>query len=534
MAKTGIQISKTLIKKIKDEGFKKNIEKLLKQKSGGKCFLCGSKFNFASDLIHADHNVPESDGGTTDYDNLNLAHANCNKFKKNNPTLLAQKFLPFRQFLNNNSQVNFDKVSREFFVIKPKPIVIEQKGKDFVVISFPNNTSSARLPIYTEVKPGRKGQVFQYVFLQAPACALVNDNVQPRDIKIAHILKIFMDLHLNPLHEPSSVRLEKVYTGKSMKTNLLMFDGQHKTVAKMLVSCGKDSLIDIKLYLGLSKEQATVLVNTIQSKIIKLGLSKSEFAAKMGDEYVDAFNHYEESCELRKEKITEAGFIKFFPKSRQAGAKKLLIQSRINEIFKMDNNELNILEIVEGSSKFEDTKTVINETTFINKIICNLLHTKPLSVEINEDEIRILERNNIRIILNAFYEKCLYYDENSATGAEIEKVQKLKSQSSLSLFTTYISEVCRYIYVKSAAEDIFTLIDITADKDKIASIKKAIERYANHPIWVHHHGKYSLKVKNFYDVLQKNGTLKYGAESVGLDLAYLLGVSKLKGDELAD
>lgn len=532
MAKTGIQISKTLINKINDEDFKKNIENLLRQKSGGRCFLCRSQFNFASDLIHADHDVPEADGGPTDYDNLNLAHANCNKFKKDNPTLLVQKFLPFRQFLDNNLQVNFDKVSRDFFGIKPKPIVIEPNGRNNVIISFPNKKKSAPLPIYLEQKPGINGQIFYYVFLQAPACALVNDQVQPRDIKSTHILKIFMDLHQNPLHEPSSVRLEKEYTGKSMKTNLLMFDGQHKTVAKMLVSCGKDSLIDIKLYLGLSKEQATVLVNTIQSKIIKLGLSKSEFAAKMGDEYVDAFNYYEESCELHKEKITEAGFIKFFPKSKQAGAKKLLIQSRINEIFKMDNNDLNILELVEGRSKFKSKKTIINETTFINKIICNLLHVKPLSVEINEDEIRILERNNIRIILNAFYEKCLYYDENSATGDEIEKVQKLKSQSSLSLFTTYISDLCRHIYIKPA-EEIFTLIDITADKDKIGIIQKAIERYANHPIWVHH-GNSSLKVRNFYDVLQKNGTLKYEAENVRLNLAYLLDVEKLKGDELVD
>ena len=531
MAKTGIQISKTLINKINDEDFKKNIEKRLMQKSGGKCFLCGSKFNFASDLIHVDHDVPESDGGTTDYDNLNLAHANCNKFKKSNSSLLVMKFLPFRQFLNDNSQVNFDKASREFFGIKPKPILIEPKGKEYVIISFPNNTKSAPLPIYSETKPGKKGQVFNYVFLQAPACALVNDKVQPRDIKIAHILKIFMDLHLNPLHEPSSVRLEKEYTGKSMKTNLLMFDGQHKTVAKMLVSFGKNSLIDIKLYLELSKEQATVLVNTIQSKIIKLGLSKSEFAAKMGDEYSDAFRHYEEHCKKQNRVITEEGFVSYFPSSNRKNAKNALIWSRRNEFLKMESSELNILEMLEGRSRLKDKKSEIKQAAFISKVIDPLFIKDPLKVEIKDDEARIMEQNNIRIILNFFYNSCLYYDESTATKDEIEKVQRLKSQSSLNYFTHLVRQVCCH-YFGNQNPTIFIEVDINSSKNK-NRIEESIKKYADHPIWVHDIN-YSTKVSNFYHNLQKNAQLNTFAEKMNLKLAYLVDIEQLDGKELDD
>jgi hypothetical protein len=130
--------------------------------------------------------------------------------------------------------------------------------------------------------------LFKYVFTQVPISSIFNDNVQPRVMKSSHVFKIFQDLHTNPLHEPSSARMqnEPINGGKN---KFLMFDGQHKTVAKMLVSDGDKSLIDLKIYLNLSQTEANVLVNTIQAKITKLGLTKSEFAAKMGDEFRDEF-----------------------------------------------------------------------------------------------------------------------------------------------------------------------------------------------------------------------------------------------------
>ena len=104
MAKTGIQISNVLKNKIQnDDDFKENIVEILKQKSCGKCFLSGETFNYATDLIHADHDIPESEGGLTDRENLNLTLAYCNKFKQANPSLLVKKYLPFKFFVDKNS-----------------------------------------------------------------------------------------------------------------------------------------------------------------------------------------------------------------------------------------------------------------------------------------------------------------------------------------------------------------------------------------------------------------------------------------------
>jgi len=185
------------------------------------------------------------------------------------------------------------------------------------------------------------------------------------------------------------------------------------------------------------------LVNTIQSKIIKLGLSKSEFAGKMGDEYSQAFARYETYCKsIPGSIVSEEGFIKFFDKAKQNNAKKSLIQSRINDFLKMDIHDFNILEMVENKSKLKNRKSIIKETTFINKVIQSLLYTKPIKEAIGEDELRTTEKNNIRIILNLFFEHCLSYDENNVTDEELTKVHRLKSQSSLVLFTSLVRKEC--------------------------------------------------------------------------------------------
>ena len=529
MGKTGIQISNSLKNKItNDQDFKENIEKILKQKSGGKCFLCSKEFNYASDLIHADHDIPDVDGGETSRENLNLTHSSCNKFKRDNSSLLVKRFLPFRVYLDSNVDVKFDKASKNFFNIKPKPIVIEPKGKDTVIISFPNGTKTPPLPIYSEKKSGTS-QDFEYIFLQAPASAIINDEVQPRNIKSGHIYKIFQDLHYNPLHEPSSVRLKKNYEGNLLETELLMFDGQHKTISKMLYCDGGNSLIDLKLYLNLSVEQATVLVNTIQSKIIKLGLSKSEFASKMGDEYAQAFTKYEIYCSKSTPPITpsEDGFIKYFDKAKQSNAKKTLIQSRINSFLQLETHEFNILEMLENKTKLKDRKSIIKETTFINKVIQNLLYTRPIQEPIGNDELRTTEKNNIKIILNLFFNLCLSYDESTVTDDELIKVHRLKSQSSLVLFTTLIRKACEHIFMKPGDTKMFTIIDLKENSEKIES---AIDNYGNHPIWVQDE-QLSTKVMNFYNALQKNQVLNTPADEISLDLAYLLGVNNLTGNE---
>jgi hypothetical protein len=523
--KSGIQISSSLKAKISDSNFKENIEDMLRQKSGGKCFLCNKEFNFASDLIHADHDIPDSHGGPTDYDNLNLAHEICNKFKRDNPSLQAKKFLPFRSFLEINTFAKFNDVADHYFKIQSKPVVTMMKGSDAVQIQFPNGTQTRDLTIYEEVKPN--GRKYRYVFTQVPVETIFNDDVQPRAMKQAHVFKIFQDLHVNPLHEPSSVRLESdLVDGGTNK--FLMFDGQHKTVAKMLVSEGGNSLIDLKIYLNLSQADANALVNTIQAKIIKLGLTKSEFAAKMGDEFKNEFDNYVEYCNSNGKEITEEGFINFTDRAKQAHNKKTLMQARINDVIKQEVFDFRILNTVEGVSILKDKKSIIKEATFINKLIDPLLYSKPLKTPINNDESRILERENIKLILNLFYDLCLQYDESTVTDDDLIKIHRIKSQSALNLFIHLIKSCYCHLLLAPNDQEILTKKLL---EDKKTELEAAVLKFADHPIWIQseHH---STKVENFYNTLQKNQSLIEIADQMKLKLAYLLDVEQLSGKEI--
>ena len=114
-----------------------------------------------------------------------------------------------------------------------------------------------------------------------PQVAIFSDQaVQPRTIRDTHVWAIYSDIMKNPLHEPPSLRIEP--QGTSGKVSLLMFDGQHKTVANWLM--GRDTVV-AKIYLNLEEVQAIELVNSIQAKIKKLPLSAFELAAKMSDEW---------------------------------------------------------------------------------------------------------------------------------------------------------------------------------------------------------------------------------------------------------
>ena len=131
----------------------------------------------------------------------------------------------------------------------------------------------------------------------------------------------------------------------------------------------------------------------------------------------------------------------------------------------MDVHEFSILEMVENKSKLKHKKSIIKETTFINKVINSLLYCKPIIHPIGDDELRIRERNNIRIIVNLFHEECLSYDEDNVTDDELTKIHRLKSQSSLVYFTSLIKKACEHKFVMPGDSELFTKIELNQNKD---------------------------------------------------------------------
>ena len=285
MTSTGIQISQSLISELpaaeRDLG-KEAIKDNLWNKSGKKCFLCGRTLNRASDTIHADHDKTRASGsGTTTLANLNLVHKRCNSKKKGHSTSIIRPLLRFEAYLEDSAKRTFAEAVKfpDFNIDTKKSVISRNRSK--VRFEFPDG-SVENCTVHTEQT--YSGKNFEYCFVNAPVTALANDkNVQPRFIKPTQLRKIYLDLLENPLHEPPSCR------ASAGEGHLLLFDGQHKAIANLLH--GREHIV-AKVYLEMSRKDATHLVNSIQSKIGKLKLSTLELMYQMDREWHDRVNNF--------------------------------------------------------------------------------------------------------------------------------------------------------------------------------------------------------------------------------------------------
>lgn len=530
-----IKISKSLKSEIIDAVQRENIEDLLRQKADGRCFLCDGKMNEASEDLEADHDLPSSEGGDTSLENLNLVHKRCNRFKKNNPTVLVRNFLCINEFIDANHDATFADVLKDFYQVTTKPFVITDVSQKHFSVDLPDGTSIKKIPINKVAIPGKDKDI-RFSYLQIPLNSIYNDDVQPRTVKIKHLFSLYQDLHFNPLHEPSSMRLEGEL--RAGENKFLMFDGQHKAISKALLEWKKtenmeDVLIDAKIYLNLDRDEATKLVNSIQSKIIKLGLTKTEFALKMNQEYRAAYEEYEQRCSEDGSLQSEYGFIESRPANERPRVKQALFQARRVDIYedKKGESPLRIRKYIKGSKDAPakiDPNLELKETTFYSKLLDKLLYKKPLREELDRDDTkRAVERINIRMILEILVETVF---EDEGLNSTVKK--RIKSQSGLVLWIDFMNRQIEYLLNEKYPENKSTLLldyDLGQYRDKLTSFSS---RFAQHPIWNVEDVTQSLKVAAFYNDLQKNKNIEVHAKEVMLTMPYCAGMDNLTGSEL--
>jgi hypothetical protein len=271
-----IKISKQLRERL-PENERADIEEWLRIKSNGVCFLCAQQLNEAAEKLVADHDDPAAEDGKTERNNLNLVHDRCNAFKKNNASIDVMSYLKFKAFLDSKGGlVKYGGTLEHFGVaLAPCELTVDKKGE---TATFKFSDGSVRTAaVHTERNKKRK---YASVFVDVPAVNLYNDDeCQPRNIKLSQVWSIFLDLLINPLHEAPGCRQVQIGNGKMVQ--LLMFDGQHKTIASWL--SGRDRIV-VKIYLDLPKEGAIELVNSVQSRIKKLPLSPFELDVPPGND----------------------------------------------------------------------------------------------------------------------------------------------------------------------------------------------------------------------------------------------------------
>ncbi|MFZ7097084.1 HNH endonuclease [Luteimonas dalianensis] len=510
---TGIKISKVLKGKL-PENQREDVEERLWDQSGGKCFLCGEPLNRAKDEILADHDQAEIEGGGTTIENLNLVHKACNSAKRNNPTINVKPYLHLQAFIRKNEgSVRYGECVAHFG-IEPKASVVTFIGSEGVKVELPDGTITES-PVYSMVNADGR---FRYCFVQVPRNALFNDDeCQPRNIKLAQVWAIYVDLQKNPLHEPPGCRL--IQEGK--KWRIAMFDGQHKTVASWM--SGQQNIV-VKLYLDISLHQTIRLVNSVQAKIKKLPLSPFEIAAKLADEWRGQFEEYE--AEVGSERVSEKGFIDWLnPNDRRRG-KQAFEEARIQRI--LDREEFALLRFIKRGG-VTSPDGLIPEAAFKSKLLKELVSQKPLAVEGAEGELlRTREAENITKVLNHFATRVF---EPNGEGvpldeAQLETRRRFSYQASLRFVGEMLPKVIGNICHKEADT---SLMEASFTEEQWSKVAQAIDTLVDHPVW-HKDFKIGEKAKAVEEALLKNQGAKEALVAVGLSFGYIVGGEELSGN----
>jgi hypothetical protein len=511
----GIRVSQALKKKLPAEQ-REDIEDRLWAVSGGICHLCGEALNRSADDIEADHVLAESEAGSTDIENLRLAHKACNAAKRNNPTVDVTPYLRLDAFLRTHAgPVRYGECTK-FFGITPKAVYITRTPDGTAKFELPDGTIRA-VPVFKQTNA--EGE-FEYCFVELPQAAIFNDEeCQPRNIKKAQVWAIYLDLQKNPLHEPPGCRVFE----KQGRHRLLMFDGQHKTVATWM--CGVNSIV-AKVYLNIDLHQTTRLVNSVQAKIKKLPLSPFEVAAKLGDEWEHRWSEYE--AEVGTEHASEQGFIDSLkPNDRKRGAQAFQ-EARLRDI--LDRDDLSFLKFVKASGAASGEDGLFTEATFKNKILKVMVYGKPLK-EAGEAGAakRTHEADNIVKVLNYFTDSV--FDPappgKKLTPEQIEIRRRFAYQGALKYSAEMLQKVVRHLC--TVDEDDLAFVDAKIDEAKWETITKAIDRLVSHPVWSSDFDS-GPKSRAVREALIKNQEVKESLKSVGLDVGYALGVDQIESD----
>ncbi|HEY0412225.1 MAG TPA: HNH endonuclease signature motif containing protein [Allosphingosinicella sp.] len=499
------------------ESERANAEEELWLKSGAKCFLCGGALNRAADIIEVDHDIPQGEGGKNELINLNLTHRRCNRFKRNHPSINVRPYLMFEAYVEEKGgDVRYDG-TLDYFHISAGDVVCEISN-GLAKLEFPNG-EIRETPIY---KDHSGDQEILYAFVELPRAAILNDaDCQPRTIKLSHLWSILSDLQLNPLHEPPACRLEQASTSKPQP--LLMFDGQHKTVAWWLR--GHDHIV-AKVYLGMSTKSAIVLVNSIQSKIKKLPLSPFEFNAKLSDEWDKKLSEYEEA--VGSVEASEEGFLQWItdPAERRRATeafKAALIDGVISD------PTLEFRKYIAKPSAQRGQNQGIPEATVKGKVLQQLLFLKPLGAKGEAmRQLREREQRNVVRLLNLFTAAAFEVGQNPSPQAEI-RAERLNKQASLQYVTNLLKKFVAHVLSEDAIDRVF--LEREPDQEQWEKIEAGIQRLIEHPIWTIDLD-HSAKTRSVNLAMSMNQNIDDAFRQVFLRLGFVTGVDHVKATEL--
>lgn len=366
------------------------LKRELHSQQNGTCFICRHSIDLDIEKTDIDHIEPLKNGGKDSPLNFALTHASCNRRKQDADLRVAQVLEVLNDIQKNKEgkAATLADILDYYGGSKKDPKF--RISDDVFSIAF-GDELKREYPIFTDHLSGE-----QTVFLDAPIEYIFHDSlINPRGIN-TRINGLIKEFHKgNPQLQVCLARLDN--------GRIKIFDGQHKTVAQILLG---QRVVPMRLFIAPDVQRLTTTNTNAGSKLKQVAFDKSIMHQLSNTLYGERITRYQKDHDLAPDdfSFSEHALIEYF---KGQDVRKLIIEAQKYAVTHSMENKLTPYINFDGKR----TELPISYSTF-NKAFLSLFidpkHTLNTPLDFKEEtnlNPREIEREQIIRLLNIIAER---------------------------------------------------------------------------------------------------------------------------------
>ncbi len=395
-------MSSTYLSKL-SENEKEDLIASLHAIQSGSCFICGDPIDLVAHKGHLDidHVNPTSLNGKDDPKNFALTHSSCNRSKQDSNLEVSRILHQFYRIKEKLSSENRSPNLNDILHIKGGSqyeikLICEN---DRIKYSFPdlgkNTIESAE--IYKDEISG-----FEYCFMLLPIEYLFHDDkINPRSIG-ANISKLIKEFHL---HRPQlHISLAWVDITENQRTQVKVFDGQHKAAAQILLGARK---LPVRVFINPDRDVLLTTNTNAGTKLRQVAFDKS-IQRHLGSQlYFDRIKRFQSETGREDDdySFSERDLQNFF-KGESLEVKRYILDAVRDSITHNPENKLKDYIDFGGRGKERPLSYSVVEKTFYSFFIYQGVLDTPIDLGLDDgNNPRELEKEQILRLQNIIAEE---------------------------------------------------------------------------------------------------------------------------------
>ncbi len=459
-----------------------------------RCFICEKPLDPALDKIEIDHIIPKAKGGKDDENNYAATHAACNLSKSDSDLRISRCMARYELIKESVAALGPNRPNLGDFLAEfGGGRFIVRAARDNSTLTYTTSEVSETKRSVEILKDKLSG--LEYAFIMLPIEYIHHDSrINPRAVgpRIRGLLNEFLSGRPQ-LHVPLAWA---VLENGALKAQV--FDGQHKTVAQMLLGAHEFPLRvflnpDLNLLLEANTNAGTTLRQIAFDQATQRFLGSQLYWEKI-DEFREALHRPGDDLSF-----SEQDLVNFFRGEKREVTRYILDDLRIGVTYHPENKLKDYIEFSGKEAEKPLSYSTIEKTAFslfIRKVPMSL----PLNfkLEVGENP-RQLEKDQIVRLLNILADRVYVgsYDFDLGANRIEEKLRKgenvpdnhlravrISREEILYNLLRYVRDLIkRYFLIQGQVIEEEELFQHKFPEELWMLITKLIANLANLPVW---------------------------------------------------